>query len=259
MSTPIVQAIATSSAGSDYSNETILKKLAYNKVDLDQDFKFLELNDKKAEDPIINKLLKNNEEYRAKMVKRDPEFFSRWAKTQKPDILWIGCADSRCPANSIMKLPPGDVFVHRNIANTVIHTDLSTMSVIEYGVKYLGVTKIFVCGHTACGGVKAATTDHKYGTIDTWLRHIRDTRRVHHKELASIADENDRLNRLIELHALEQVHNVATSGPVQEAWAEGKELSVHAFVYDVGTGKLKDLKVSAKRPEDISELYRIKA
>mmetsp|Transcript_9232 Transcript_9232/g.16124 ORF Transcript_9232/g.16124 Transcript_9232/m.16124 type:complete len:267 (+) Transcript_9232:78-878(+) len=256
--TPIAEAIAFDKSEGGHSHGSLLEKVAHNHLDAEADLHFLASNPVPAkQDPVLASYTAKNKEWQQAMVKQDPEFFSRWAKTQKPDILWIGCVDSRVPPNVLLGLPPGDVFVHRNIANTVIHSDLSVMSVLEYGIKYLKVTRVVLCGHTECGGVKAANSDHQYGTIDAWLRHIRDTKRIHYKQLSTITDEKERLNRLIDLHALEQCHNIAVSTPVQEAWASGQELTVNVVVYDVGTGKLKDLGVSASKPADISGIYKL--
>ena len=170
----------------------------------------------------------------------DPQFFARLVDQQAPDYLWIGCADSRVPANQIVDLPPGDVFVHRNIANVVVPTDLNCLSVIQYAVDVLEVKHIIVCGHYGCGGVKAALGDEDNGLIDNWLSHIRDVDRFHANELASLND-TDKVNRLCELNVMEQVRNVCNTTIVKDAWKRGAELSVHGWIYRLESGILNDL------------------
>ncbi|MGB5834466.1 MAG: carbonate dehydratase [Thiohalocapsa sp.] len=175
----------------------------------------------------------------AEAVKRDdPEFFKRLARQQAPRLLWIGCADSRVPANEIIGLQPGDVFVHRNIANVVVHTDLNCLSVIQYAVEVLQVDHIIVCGHYGCGGVKAALEAHDHGLIDNWLRHIRDVGRFHADELAQLGSER-RLDRLCELNVTEQVTNVCNTTIVKNAWKQGRRLIVHGWTYSIRDGILR--------------------
>nr|BAA12980.1 carbonic anhydrase [Porphyridium purpureum]BAA92829.1 carbonic anhydrase [Porphyridium purpureum] len=205
-----------------------------------------------------NRVFVNNENWRQKMLKQDPQFFSNLAHTQTPEILWIGCADSRVPANQIINLPAGEVFVHRNIANQCIHSDMSFLSVLQYAVQYLKVKRVVVCGHYACGGCAAALGDSRLGLIDNWLRHIRDVRRHNQAELSRITDPKDSLNRLIEINVLEQMHNVCATSIVQDAWDAGQELEVQGVVYGVGDGKLRDMGVVAKANDDIGQIFRTK-
>mmetsp|Transcript_7768 Transcript_7768/g.16631 ORF Transcript_7768/g.16631 Transcript_7768/m.16631 type:complete len:308 (-) Transcript_7768:316-1239(-) len=209
-----------------------------------------------SKDPRVAEILEQNDIWRKKVMAEDPTFFDKIATVQTPEILWIGCSDSRVMANEILNMNPGDVFVHRNIANCVVHSDLNCLSVMEYAIKYLGVKRVVVCGHYGCGGVKAAMTDLKYGAIDNWLRHIRDVARMHTVELSKITDEDEKYRRLCELHAIEQAHNVCTSTIVQSAWDEGSKITVHAWIYDLSTGLLKDLGVGAAGPEAVNSLYR---
>jgi len=191
----------------------------------------------------ISHLFQNNRDWANSITAENPDFFYNLSKQQSPDILWIGCADSRVPANEIIKLPPGEVFVHRNIANVVVHTDLNCLSVIQYAVEVLEVKHIIVCGHYGCGGIKAAMENKNHGLIDNWLRHIKDVRRFNELELLSV-DEEHRFDRLCELNVIEQVSNVANTTVVNEAWKRGAELSVHGWVYAINDGILKDLKTT---------------
>lgn len=184
----------------------------------------------------------------------DPDFFERLSGQQHPEYLWIGCADSRVPANQIVNLPPGEVFVHRNIANVVVHTDLNCLSVINYGVQALGVKHIIVCGHYGCGGVKAAMTPKGNSLTDNWLRHIKDIIRLHKSELLELP-EAERADRLCELNVIEQVRNVCNTSIVREAWRSGAELSVHGWIYDIRDGRLRDLDVCFSSEAQFSEQY----
>ena len=182
-------------------------------------------------------LFENNRVWASGIKRRDPEFFARLAHQQSPRYLWIGCADSRVPANEIVGLPPGEVFVHRNIANVVVHTDLNCLSVIQYAVDVLKVEHIIVCGHYGCGGVKAALQGHDHGLIDNWLRHIKDVGRFNADDLADLSDDR-RLDRLCELNVTEQVTNVCNTTIVKHAWKEGRKLIIHGWIYDVADGIL---------------------
>jgi carbonic anhydrase len=206
---------------------------------------------------LLPQLMENNRAWAAGMLRDDPEFFANLAKGQKPEILWIGCADSRVPANQIIGLKPGEVFVHRNIANVVVHSDFNCQSVIEYAVSVVQVKHIIVCGHYGCGGVKAATENHHVGLIDGWLRHIRDVRQKHSEVLQSIRDEDELIDRLCELNIVEQALNVCHSTVVQEAWDHGQELAVHGWIYSVKDGLLKDLEVTIAGPTEIADAYRV--
>jgi len=188
----------------------------------------------------IDQLFRNNREWAEQILREDPGFFDRLASQQAPEYLWIGCADSRVPANEIINLPPGEVFVHRNIANVVVHTDLNCLSVIQYAVDILEVKHIIVCGHYGCGGIKAALEDAEHGLIDNWLRHIKDVGRFHKDELAEL-NQKQRLDRLCELNVMEQVKNVCHTTIVKEAWRRGSDLAIHGWIYDIHNGILRDL------------------
>jgi len=174
------------------------------------------------------------------VTEHDPEFFSRLSKQQAPRYLWIGCSDSRVPANQIVNLPPGEVFVHRNIANVVVHTDLNCLSVIQFAVEILKVEHIIICGHYGCGGIEAAMDEHEYGLMDSWLRHIKDVVRLNAEEFEGL-DQEAQKNLLCELNVKEQVTNVSNTSVVQKAWKQGAELSVHGWIYNIENGILKDL------------------
>ena len=188
----------------------------------------------------MKQLIENNRKWAESINKADPEFFHRLSLQQTPQYLWIGCADSRVPANQIVNMPPGDVFVHRNIANVVVHTDLNALSVIQYAVEVLRVKHIIVCGHYGCGGVKASMDNEDHGLIDNWLRHIVDVQRFHASELEAIEDEKKKFDRLCELNVKEQVRNVLNITIVKNAIKAGQELSVHGMIYDIKDGLLRD-------------------
>ena len=205
----------------------------------------------------IKKVFENNKEWITKQIKSNPSYFDSLAKGQSPEILYIGCADSRVTAEEIMGLEPGDVFVHRNIANMVPNTDLNVMSVINYAVRHLKVKHVVVCGHYFCGGVKAAMQSQDLGLLNPWLRNIRDVYRIHKTELNSIENENDRYNRLVELNVQEQCVNILKTAAVQAAVIEW-DLQVHGWVFDIHSGKLIDLKIDFKKIlSEIMEIYRI--
>lgn len=192
-------------------------------------------------------LFEKNRLWAENMERENPGFFSQLAKQQNPDYLWIGCADSRVPANEIINLPPGEVFVHRNIANVVVHTDLNCLSVIQYAIDVLKIKNIIVCGHYGCGGVKAALEPDEHGLIDNWLRHIRDVYRFYQDELELIEDHEQRKDRLCELNVIEQVGNVCATTMAQNAWKKGQELSVHGWIYNLNDGLIKEL-ICSKNP-----------
>lgn len=204
-------------------------------------------------------LLKGNQEWVAATLQEDPAFFDRLSAGQSPPVLWIGCSDSRVPANQITNTMPGDIFVHRNIANVVTHTDMNLLSVLDYSVNVLKVKHIIVCGHYGCGGVNAALGDQQVGLIDNWLRNIKDVYRVHEQEMSSITDPQAKFDRLVELNAIEGAANVMSTSIVQNAWASGQELSVNAWVYSLKTGLIKDLKVSASSSEGVSPVFKMQA
>lgn len=198
----------------------------------------------------LDKLLKNNREWAEDIKRQDPEFFEKLSRQQSPEYLWIGCSDSRVPANQIIGLMPGEIFVHRNIANVVVHTDFNCLSVIQFAVEVLKVKHIIVCGHYGCGGVHAALENKDHGLIDNWLRHIKDVYRYHQQQFESLENPRDRLNLLCELNVIEQVNNVCNTTTVQAAWANGQPLSVHGWIYSIANGVLKDLKVCVTGPEN---------
>jgi carbonic anhydrase len=202
------------------------------------------------------KLIDGNKLFAETKLFEDPEYFKKLALGQKPDYLWIGCSDSRVPANEITKTHSGEIFVHRNIANLVVHTDSNLLSVLEYSVKYLEVKHIIVCGHYGCGGVKASMTNTIHGFVDNWLRNIKDIYHKHKKELDAIKNMDQRADRLTELNVIEQVHNLAKTTIVQEAWSK-RELHLHGWVYGLHNGLINDLSVIHDSQEDIDEIYRI--
>ena len=202
-------------------------------------------------------LLDNNKVWVSKNLEKDPDFFNRLANGQQPPLLWIGCSDSRVPANEIIGAQPGEVFVHRNIANMVIHTDISMLSVLDYAVNVLNVKHIIVCGHYGCGGVQAAMGNKQIGLIDNWIRHIKDVYRHHATELNSIDGEKDRFNRFVELNVVEQVFDLAKTSIVQGTWKKNKELHIHGWVYDIADGLINDLEVTIRNNETLGEVYKL--
>jgi carbonic anhydrase len=202
-------------------------------------------------------LLANNVRWAEKIRREDPDFFGKLASQQAPRFLWIGCADSRVPANEIVGLLPGELFVHRNVANVVIQTDLNCLSVLQYAVEVLRVRDVIVCGHYDCGGVRAAYQNAKLGLIDNWLRSIRRLYLRHTEELETLADERARLDRLCELNVVHQVANVCLTTVVQDAWERGQELTVHGLIYRVSDGLLKELSVRVDSPDAIPGTDRL--
>ena len=202
-------------------------------------------------------LIENNKKWVEKKLDLDPQFFERLSMGQKPPVLWIGCADSRVPANEIIGAEPGEVFVHRNIANMVIHSDMNMLSVLDYAVNALKVKHVIVCGHYGCGGVNAAMTNQSIGIIDNWIRHIKDVYRVHKKELDSIEDQTERSNRFVELNVTEQVFDLAKTSIVQNAWKNGQDLTIHGWVYGVDSGIIKDLGVNFKNDSELDDVYQL--
>ena len=179
------------------------------------------------------------------MVSREPEFFTRLAAQQAPDYLWIGCSDSRVPANEIVGLLPGELFVHRNVANVVVHTDLNCLSVLQFAIDVLRVEHVIVCGHYGCGGVRAALSAERLGLIDNWLRHVQDVRERHARLVDEARSEDARVDRLCELNVIDQARHVCETTIVQDAWARGQSLTVHSWIYGLGDGQLRDLQFSA--------------
>jgi len=200
---------------------------------------------------ILGHLFENNRKWAAAMTQRDPNFFKRLSHQQTPQYLWIGCADSRVPANEIVGLLPGELFVHRNVANLVVQTDLNCLSVIQYAVEALRVQNIIVCGHYGCGGVLAALRGEQLGLIDNWLRNVEDIRDKHRAALEFLADESERHHRLCELNVIEQVINVCRTTVVQGAWSRGQSLAVHGWIYSIADGLLRDLDVCITSPTEL--------
>lgn len=192
----------------------------------------------------IQHLFDNNQQWAENIKQEEPDFFKHLSEQQNPEYLWIGCSDSRVPANELLGMQPGEVFVHRNIANLVVHTDLNCLSVIQYAVDVLKVKHIIVCGHYGCGGVIASLDDKSHGLIDNWLHHIKDVYRFHKDRLNAVTDDTERLNLLCELNVIEQVANICNTTILKKAWESGQQITVHAFVYNIHDGILKDLEVS---------------
>jgi len=205
------------------------------------------------------KLLSNNRTWVDKQLQQDPEFFKTLAKGQSPEILWIGCADSRVPANEVTGTKPGEVFVHRNIANVCVHTDMNMLSVLDYAVNVLKVKHVIVAGHYGCGGVAAALSNKQFGLIDNWLRHIKDVYRLHSHELDRITNQEQKVNRLVELNVTEQAYNLCKTTIIQNAWKERSDLFVHGWIVDISTGLIKDLGVSANDSHKLGYVYEFEA
>jgi carbonic anhydrase len=200
-------------------------------------------------------LLLQNKSWVQDTNKRDPDFFKRLANTQNPEFLWIGCSDSRVPANEITGTKPGEIFVHRNIANMVVHSDMNMLSVLSYAVEVLKVKHIIVCGHYGCGGVLAAMGNKQFGLIDNWLRHLKDVYRYHAAELDGISDLEQRGRRFVEMNVIEQVHDLGKTSIVQKAWNSDQPVSIHGWVYDIKDGLIKDLGVTFTSPKDLHAVY----
>lgn len=206
----------------------------------------------------LNELFKNNRNWAQKISRKNPDFFKDLAKGQTPEILWIGCSDSRVPVNQILDLSPGQAFVHRNIANVVVHTDLNCLSVIQYAVEVLKVKHVIICGHYGCGGIKAATDDHSHGLIDNWLLHIKDVIRLNANTLKELSEE-DRIDKLCELNVIEQVKNVCSTPIVHDAWEQGQALTVHGWIYTMSNGMLKNMGISVSSTAEFESLMAPKS
>jgi carbonic anhydrase len=204
---------------------------------------------------VLNHLFTNNRAWAADMTRQDPEFFRRLCGQQAPRYLWIGCSDSRVPANQIVGLLPGEMFVHRNVANLVVHTDLNCLSAIQFAVEILRVEHIIVCGHYGCGGVLAALRDERLGLIDNWLRHVQDVRAKHRARLETLPNEEERHHCLCELNVMEQVVNVSQTTAVRDAWTRGQALAVHGWVYDLRDGLLRDLGMCVTAEAELLACY----
>ena len=205
----------------------------------------------------LTRLLEQNRAWAESIKASDPDFFPNLAKQQVPKFLWIGCSDSRVPSSQLVGMVPGEMFVHRNVANVVVHTDFNCLSVMQYAVDVLKVEHIIVCGHHGCGGIKAAMDNLQFGLIDNWLRHVQDVVHQHQASLEKIDDEDKRLNRLCELNVIEQVVNVGRTTIVQNAWERGQELAVHGWIYGLEDGLLRDLGVSIDNAEEVPGAYQV--
>ena len=203
-------------------------------------------------------ILDNNKKWVATSLSKDPNYFQDLAKGQTPPLLWIGCSDSRVPANEIIGAKPGEVFVHRNIANMVVHSDMNMLSVLDYAVNVLKVKHVLVCGHYGCGGVKAAMGNASIGIIDNWIRHIKDVYRLHNAYLDSIVDETERFNKFVELNVKEQVFDLAKTSIVQGAWRNGQEVTLHGWVYGLNSGFVTDLNVNISSNAELDDVYQLK-
>lgn len=205
----------------------------------------------------LQDLIDNNRKWSKEISEKDPDFFPTLAKQQAPDYLWIGCSDSRVPANEIVGLLPGELFVHRNVANMVVHTDMNLLSVLQYAVDVLKVRHVIVCGHYGCGGVKASMENQKLGLIDNWILEIRDL--YHHKRdmFKGLQSDEDKLNLLCELNVVRQVYNLSHTSIVQNAWANGQKLSIHGWIYGLTDGKLNNLNVTVNESGQLSDEYRL--
>jgi carbonic anhydrase len=212
-----------------------------------------------AQKQSYDNLLSGNRSWVDKRLKEDPEFFKTLAKGQSPEVLWIGCSDSRVPANEVTGTKPGEVFVHRNIANVCVHTDMNMLSVLDYAVNVLKVKHVIVAGHYGCGGVAAALSNKQFGLIDNWLRHIKDVYRLHSHELDRITDHDQKVNRLVELNVMEQAYNLCKTTIIQNAWKERDDLSVHGWIVDISTGLIKDLGISATNSNNLGYVYEVAA
>ncbi len=205
----------------------------------------------------IKELIEKNQQWAAKIKESDPDFFSKLSRQQNPEYLWIGCSDSRVPANVIVDLLPGEIFVHRNIANVVVHTDLNCLSVLQYAVDVLKVKHIIVCGHYGCGGIRAALDNCEHGLIDNWLRHIKDVYRYHQSKFDLMKNDTEKCNLLCELNVIEQVANICHTTIVQHAWKSGHDVGVHGWIYNIQDGILKDLDVSVKGIHEIAKIHKL--
>lgn len=204
----------------------------------------------------LKKLFDSNREWAEGMLAKDPEFFQKMSLSQSPRYLWIGCSDSRIPASEILGLEPGELFVHRNLANIFSHTDFNCLSVLQFAVDYLNVEHVIVCGHYDCGGVAAAMEKEQFGLVDNWLRHIRDVHSKERKELDLITDPKEKYERLTELNVLHQVMNICHTTIVQNTWASGKKLCIHGWIYDIKSGLLKDLDCCISSLDQVDDVHQ---
>ena len=203
----------------------------------------------------LDQLLSNNKDWAKRMISKDPEFFKKLVAQQSPEFLWIGCSDSRVPANEIVGLLPGELFVHRNVANVIVHTDLNSLSVLQFAIDVLGIKHIIVCGHYGCSGVHAALERRRVGLADNWLRHVQDVHQKHERYLGEVLPSKDRRDRLCELNVLEQVINVCQTTIVQDAWERGQKLTVHSWVYSLEDGIVRDLGMAVSQAESLTPQF----
>lgn len=206
---------------------------------------------------IIKRLMDGNREWLESKIRTDKHFFEKLAESQTPEILWIGCSDSRVPANEVTGTQAGEIFVHRNIANMVVHSDMNMLSVLDYAVNVLKVKHVIVCGHYGCGGVQAAMNNRQYGLVENWIRHIKDVYRIHETELEAIENLKERFDRFVELNVYEQVFDLSKTSIIQNAWDSRNEPKIHGWVFDMGTGLLKDLGVSFDNKTQLPKIYKI--
>lgn len=211
-----------------------------------------------SKDSFYIQILENNKKWVEDKLTINPNYFKRLCEKQTPPLLWIGCSDSRVPANEVIGAEPGEVFVHRNIANMVIHTDMNMLSVLDYAVNILKVKNIIVCGHYGCGGVLAAMRNDSVGLIDNWIRHIKSVYRLHQDELNDIESEEDRFNRFVEINVKEQVYDLAKTSIVQQAWERNQELSIHGWVYGLNSGYVTDLEVNVTSNQELDSVYQLR-
>jgi carbonic anhydrase len=204
------------------------------------------------------KIIENNAKWVESRLTLDKDYFKDLAKGQQPPLLWIGCSDSRVPANEIIGAEPGEVFVHRNIANMVLHTDMNMLSVLDYAVNVLRVSHVIVCGHYGCGGVKAAMGNQSIGLIDNWIRHIKDVYRLHENYLDTFQDDEQRFNKFVEINVQEQVFDLAKTSIVQNAWRNGHDLTLHGWVYGLNSGYITDLDVNISNNNELDDVYRLR-
>ena len=208
-------------------------------------------------DQSYEKLLKGNKNWVKEQLATDPTYFDKLSKSQQPEVLWIGCSDSRVPANEVTNTKPGEVFVHRNIANMCVHSDMNMLSVLDYAVNVLKVKHVIVSGHYSCGGVAAALSNRQFGLMDNWLRHIKDVYRLHAEELDAIADFDARVDRLVEFNVMEQVYNLCKTTIVQNAWKERDDLEIHGWIIQLDSGFVKDLNVSVSNADNLGKVFAL--
>ncbi|MFM6975583.1 MAG: carbonate dehydratase [Sphingobacteriaceae bacterium] len=208
-------------------------------------------------DQSYGKLLQGNKDWVSQQLSADADYFNKLSKSQQPEVLWIGCSDSRVPANEVTNTKPGEVFVHRNIANMCVHSDMNMLSVLDYAVNVLKVKHVIVSGHYGCGGVAAALSNRQFGLIDNWLRHIKDVYRLHADELDAIANFDERVNRLVEFNVMEQVYNLCKTTIVQNAWKERDDLEIHGWIIQLDSGFVKDLNVSVSNADNLGKVFAL--